>query len=143
MTGFQRTEDSRSQVVVTRFDCRTIPNVFRILALHYRVKPEVRRKVDGYLGGKAIVAWRRRTVLSISMWRDLPSIYQMGKVDRHILAARVPTRRGVTTSCGVYTYSGEWKHLMFNTPDTGAPEPLHMSVAGPAASIGRKSRHEK
>ena len=138
MTGFQLTDDSRGQVVVTRFDCRTIPNVLRILALHRRVKPEVRRKADGYLGGKTVVAWRRRSVLSISMWRDLPSMYQMGKVDRHILAARVPARLGVTTSCGVYTYSGEWKHLMFRTPDTGAPEPLHASVAGPVTSTGRK-----
>jgi hypothetical protein len=117
-------------VVVTWFDCRTIRNVLRILVLHYLVKPEVRREADGYLGGKTIVAWRRRAVLSISMWRDLPSLYQMGKVDRHIRAARVPARLGVTTSCGIYTYRDEWKHLMFSTPDTDAPEPLHMSIVG-------------
>lgn len=138
MTGFQLAEDSRGQVVVTRFDCRTIRNVLRVLALHRRVKPEVRRKADGYLGGKTVVVWRRRSVLSISLWRDLPSMYQMGRVDRHILAARVPAQLHVTTSCGVYAYSGEWKHLMFRTPETGAPEPLHASVGGPAASTGRK-----
>jgi hypothetical protein len=137
--AFRRAIDDRGQVVITRFDCRTVRKLVRILALHYRVKPQVRRRVDGYLGSKTVVLWRQRTVLSISLWRDLSSIYQMGNVSRHILATRVPGQLGVTTLCGIYAYNGDWKYLMFGTPSSGVPEPLH---AGTAECAGRLTKEE-
>jgi hypothetical protein len=138
VTKFRPAVDDRSQVVITRFDCRNIRNLACILALHYRVKPQVRRKAAGYLGAKTIVLWRQRTVLSVSLWRDLSAIYQMGNLGRHILASRIPGQLGVATACGVYAYSGEWKTLMFGAPGTGVPEPLQAGTGEPGSLLTGK-----
>jgi hypothetical protein len=144
VTAFRPAIDDRSQVVVTRFDCRTVRKLVFILALHYRVKPQVRRRADGYVGGKTIVLWRQRTVFSISLWRDLSSIYQMGNISRHILASRVPRQLGVATVCGIYAYNGDWKYLMFGTPSDGVPEPLHAGTAERASRLTKKeTRNEQ
>jgi hypothetical protein len=108
--------DPRRQFVLTRFAC---PNLYALLVvklLHYRVRPQVRRVAPGYLGGTTIVQWRSRTLLSLSLWRDLDGVYDMGQARRHVLAARVPGRLGVRTSCDVYTLRGEWRHVMFGVP---------------------------
>jgi len=47
-----------------------------------------------------------RTVLSITLWDSIDSVYGMGGVDRHIMAARLPARLGISTRCGVFCYTG-------------------------------------
>jgi hypothetical protein len=111
-----RVRDPRGQFVLTRFEC---PNLYALLVvklLHYRVRPQIRRVAPGYLGGTTSVQWRSRTVLSLSLWRDLDGVYDMGQATRHVLAARVPSRLGVRTSCDIYTRRGEWRHVMFGVP---------------------------
>jgi hypothetical protein len=120
----ERASDPRGQVVITRFECPSLWRLVRILARHYRVKREVRRVADGYLGSTTYIHWGRRTLLSISLWRSLDSIYDMGKANSHIEASRVPARLGVSTTCGIYTYAGDWRQLMFGTPVAAANEPL-------------------
>lgn len=123
MNRYQRVSDPRGQVVITRFECPSLYALLLVLALHRRVKREVRRVAGGYLGGTTVVLWSARTVLSISLWDRLDSIYAMGEVQHHILASRVPARLGASTSCGIYTYRGDWRQVMFGTP-TVKPEPL-------------------
>jgi len=123
VTGFERASDPRSQVVVTRFECPSLGRLLIILAKHYRLKREIRRVAEGYLGGTVLVHWKQRTLLSFSLWRSLDSIYDMGRSNGHIEASRVPARLGVATSCGIYPYSGDWRQIMFGAPVT-ANEPL-------------------
>lgn len=123
MTETGRASDPRSQVVVTRFECHRLWPLLIILAKHYRMKREIRRVAEGYLGGAVIVRWRQRTLLSLSLWRSLDSIYDMGRSNGHIAASRVPARLGVATSCGIYAYSGDWRQIMFGVP-VAANEPL-------------------
>jgi hypothetical protein len=112
----QRVSDPRSQVVITRFECPNLYALLLILAVHRRVKKQVRRLASGYLGGRTLVQWRTRTLLSISLWDRLDSIYAMGEVQHHIVASRIPARLKAATSCGIYTYSGDWKQVMFGVP---------------------------
>src|SRR5262245_10766305 len=123
MNGSIRASDPRSQVVITRFECHSLLRLLRILARHYRVKREVRRVAPSYLGGTTLIRWRARTLLSFSLWRDLDGVYDMGKADSHIVASRVPARLGVSTSCGIYPYAGDWRQIMFGVP-VAANEPL-------------------
>jgi len=126
-----RANDSRGQVVVTRFECKTIPRVLVILAVHGRVSRAVRKGAEGHVGSTALVHWRERTVLSISMWHRLEDIYSMGGINRHIVAARLPARLGIATTCGIYTHAGEWQKLMFDVP-TAVREPFVKIVAAHA-----------
>jgi len=123
VTRTERASDPRSQVVVTRFECRSRWRLLVILAKHYRLKKEIRRVAEGYLGGTALVQWRQRTLLSFSLWRNLDSIYDMGHSNGHIEASRVPARLGVATSGGIYAFSGDWRQVMFGVP-VDAHEPL-------------------
>lgn len=137
MSGHRRVSDARGQVVLTRFECPGLLSLLLILALHHKVKSEVRRVADGYLGHTTLVQWRSRTLLSFSLWDRLDSVYAMGESQRHIAASRIPARLRATTSCGIYAYSGEWKQVMFGTPASAAPEPLF--AATPAIADRRKN----
>jgi len=123
VNGIERASDPRSQVVVTRFECPNRWRLLIILAKHFRLKKEIRRVAEGYLGGTVIVQWKRRTLLSLSLWRDLDSIYDMGRSNGHIKASRVPARLGVVTTGGIYAFSGDWRQIMFGVP-VDAREPL-------------------
>jgi hypothetical protein len=101
------------EVVITRFDCRTILNVAVLVLVHVAVKQNAKRRCDGLLASTAIVSWKDRRILSISLWRQRSDIFTMGRVQRHIFAARVPHHLGVETSCGVYSYAGDWRRVMF------------------------------
>ena len=128
-------DPSGGQVVVTRFECGGLSSLLRILLLHRWVKREVRRRARGFVGVKTLVDWRRRTMLSISLWEDLDSIYSMGSVQRHILATRRPGPLGVDTASGVFSFVGDWRRVMFRSP-TAAVSPLR--------PLGRRgSRHER
>jgi hypothetical protein len=87
-----------------------------LLALHVRIKRDVRRHVPGLIASRAVVLWRRRTMLSISLWPDLDSVYDMGSVPRHVTGSRIPGPLGVATSSGVFTFAGDWRRVMFGSP---------------------------
>jgi hypothetical protein len=107
------TDPAGGQVVVTRFECGSLPKLAAILLLHVRVKLDVRRQASGFLGIKLLIDWRHRTILSISLWKDLDSVYSMGNVPRHVAAVRVPGGMGVQTTCGVFCFVGDWRRVMF------------------------------
>lgn len=110
------------QVVVTRFESRSLAGLLTILLLHLRLKYDVRRQARGFVTVKIHLDWRHRTLLSISLWRDLDSVYSMGDVPRHVSAVRLPGGLGVETACGVFCYMGDWRRVMFGgTPTSGSP----------------------
>ena len=112
------------QVIVTRFECKNRMQLAFLFALHIRVKRAVRSQSRGLIVSKALVDWRARTLMSISLWSDLESIYSMGEVPRHIEATRVARRIGVRTACGVFCYAGDWKRVMFRAGEAHE-SPLH------------------
>lgn len=113
------------QVVVTRFECPTYWSLLVVLLLHARLKSEVRRNAGGFIGVKLLVDFCRRTVLSISLWKDLDSIYSMGQVPGHIEATRIPRGLGVDTTCGVFCFVGDWRRVMFGGAGRQR-SPLHL-----------------
>lgn len=123
------------QVVVTRFECPSLIVLLRLRVLHARVARGVRQDATGFLGVRTIVDWRRRVMLSISLWEDLDSVYSMGDVPRHILAARAPGRFGVRTASGVFTFTGDWRHVMFRSAMPGI-SPLHRLPDEPSTTGG-------
>ena len=130
------------QVVVTRFECGSLPALVAVRLTHARIKPDVRRAASGFIGVTTIIDWRRCTMLSISLWRDLDSIYAMGSVGRHVSAARLPARLGVKTTCGIFCLAGDWRRVMFRG-DAVARSPLHPLTDDSlsARSSERNSRH--
>jgi hypothetical protein len=110
-------------VVVTMFACRTRGDVLLLWWLHFRLKPAVRARAPGLLGVRLFIDWRRRIVRSVSLWTDPARLYDMGEVREHVAATRIPARRGIATSCGVYTYQGDWRTLMFGM-ESAAMSPL-------------------
>jgi hypothetical protein len=106
------------QVMITRFECPSLLTMLALLLLHARVGRDVRRRAHGFVAVVSHHDWRNRTVLSVSLWRDLDSVYSMGGVGRHITASRLPRRLGISTRCGVFCYSGDWRYVMFGAPAT-------------------------
>lgn len=126
------------QVVVTRFECGSVSRLLAIRLLHASLKRDVRRTAPGFIAVRTVIDWRRRTMLSISLWENLDSIYAMGNVPRHVSAARVPSALGVATTCGIYYLAGDWRRVMFGSAaDTRSPlYPLH-HYPSPAHVSGR------
>jgi len=113
--------------VVTRFECGRLVNLLTLLILHVRIKRAVRHHTPALIGSRVVVDWRRKVMFSVSMWPDIDSVYAMGMVSRHVVAARLPHRMGVRTSCGVFCYAGDWRRVMFRSDSEGrspfAPDP--------------------
>jgi hypothetical protein len=131
--GVLELDPAGGQVVVTRFDCTALIGMLAIIALHLRVKRDVRRNARGFLGIRLLIDWRRRTILSISLWRDLASVYAMGNVRRHVEAARLPGVLGATTTCGVFCFAGDWRRVMFGS-EVDARSPLN-------SQFGKENHH--
>jgi hypothetical protein len=130
--------------VVTRFECASIFRLLLVLALHLRTKGDVRRQATGFLGTKFLVDWRRRTVLNISLWQDLDSIYSLGEVPRHVAAAHLPHRLGVATTCGIFCFVGDWRRVMFGSGwhDPRTPlEPLSSGRPGRPKEVDNANGH--
>lgn len=106
-------EPERGQVVITRFECESALGLLRLLLLHKRIKRDVRRQASGFIGVRTLVLWHSHTMLSISVWKDLDSIYSMGQVNRHIQAAKLTSQLRVTTASGIFCYAGDWRRVMF------------------------------
>jgi hypothetical protein len=128
MTPVIEPDPGKGQVVVTRFECPSVWAVLAVRLMHIRVKRAVRRHATGFAGITLIIDWRRRTVLSISLWQDLESVYTMGQVTQHIHATRIPSKLGITTSCGIFCYAGEWMRVMFGASRV-TRSPLHPPVS--------------
>jgi hypothetical protein len=118
-------DPTKGQVMITRFECPSLFAMVVILLLHRRIKRQVAQLAQGYLGGVTLRDWRARTVLSISLWRDIDSVYSMGDVPRHIHGSRVPARLDVRTRAGVFCYAGDWRQVMFGA---GKPKPSPLEV---------------
>jgi len=112
------------QVVVTRFECRTIPRLLAIRLAHARLKRDIRRAATGFIAVRTVIDWSRRTILSISLWESLDSIYAMGEVPRHVSASRLPAQLGVQTTCGIFCLAGDWRRVMFRSAAV-TRSPLH------------------
>jgi hypothetical protein len=94
-----------------------------IWVMHLRLKRAVRARTTGFVDAKALVLWRQRTLLNISLWRDVPSIATMGRVPGHVNAARLPSRLGVATAGCVYPSAGDWREVLFGI-DVATRSPL-------------------
>ena len=122
--------------VVTMFACRTRWDVLLVWWLHYRIKPAIEARAKGFLGVRLYIDWRRRIVRSVSLWTDPASLYDMGEVRQHVGATRIPRRRGIQTSCGVYSYEGDCSAVMFGVPPNRKPNPLTNAHPSPSDQPG-------
>lgn len=109
-------DPTSGQVIVTRFECPNLRVLAYLLVLHARIKRDVQRLAPGLIASRVVVHWRQRTMLSISLWSELDSVYEMGSVPRHIHGSRIPGKLGVATSSGVFTFVGDWRRVMFGSP---------------------------
>ena len=109
-------------LVVTEFRCKGWWQMVRVLLLHYRVKPDITANVSGFIGVRTVRIWRERRILSISIWERGADLMGMGASNRHVKAAHVTEEVGVTTNAGVFTYSGDWRRLMFGASRGTEPE---------------------
>jgi hypothetical protein len=129
------------QVVVTRFEC---PNLFSLVVLallHRRVRRDVRRRATGFIGVKMLVDWRRRLLLSVSIWEDLESVYSMGRVAHHVTATRLPGRLGVRTASGIFCYVGDWRRVMFRSSVFAASPLKPVVIARTSSDRTKEARH--
>lgn len=115
--------------MVTRFECPNLSVMVVIVLLHQWIKLQVAKRADGYLGATMLRDWRTRTMLSVSLWRDIDSVYSMGNVPRHIHASRLPARLGIRTRAGVFCYAGDWRRVMFGAGQP-KPSPLEFPTSG-------------
>lgn len=115
-----------SVVAVTAFYCHSRLDVLIIWFMHHRLKRAISAASPDFLGVQLYIDWRQRLVRSVSLWAKGTGLYDMGKVQQHVAATRLPGQRGITTSCGVYTYGGDWRHVMFGDGYASAP-PLQKS----------------
>lgn len=115
-----RVAEDGGVVVITRFACDTWLQMLKISLIHTRIKLDVRKNAVDFIGAKTFVDYRERTILSVTLWRSASGPYSMGGISRHVLASRTPAAIGVTTSCGVFRYIGDWKAVMFGA--NGASE---------------------
>jgi hypothetical protein len=126
-----RADDAGGVVVVTRFDCPDLPAFAVVRAAHVVYG----RRVRAALGEHLLLSitrtdLRRRRIYSITAFARLADIYRMGQVRDHIDAAHLVARLGVTTSGGVFPWSGDWRTVLFAGP--GGPSPLVDTPTEPA-----------
>lgn len=105
-------------MVVTLFRCRKWRHFFAIRRLHRRIDPMVREVAPGFIGVQLFPDWRTRTLRSVSLWSDGMDVYKMGSVPLHIEVAHRIGEWGVSSSCGVYEYRGDWREVMFGATFT-------------------------
>ncbi|MFE3905965.1 hypothetical protein ACFXPY_38340 [Streptomyces sp. NPDC059153] len=139
MNSYIKARDPRGHVALTRFECRTALNMVVVLLMHMRIKREVRRVAPGFVGAAPVVLWKHRTILSVTLWRTLESMYAMGEVQSHILASRVPHKLGIRTTSGLFPYGGDWKNLLFEAAVTDV-DPLHERERDPATDAPTSAR---
>lgn len=110
-------------VIVTSFRCQSLLHMLAIMRLHGPMKRRVGEAVVGFIDVHLFIDWRNRTLKSVSLWTTREAACGMGQVPAHIKAARLPGRWGVSTTCGVFEYSGDWKRVLLGGEWEG-PSPL-------------------
>lgn len=100
-------------IVVTRFTARRKWQLVVLRLLHPLIKRRVSKQCTGLIGATSWMSWRELTMYSVSAWESVNAVYDLGNVDEHIRASRIPVAWSVETRCGIFAYSGEWKQLMF------------------------------
>lgn len=100
-------------MVITRFECPNKRTVLEILWLHFLLRRRCRRALRSLIDVKAHASWRQRLVLSVSLWSEPTGVLGMGAINEHVRLSRFPSKRGIATSCGVFTFSDDWRNLMF------------------------------
>jgi hypothetical protein len=127
-------------VVITSFTCHSLANMLVVWRLHHRLEPYVYRRAGEFLGVHLVRDWRNRRIHSITLWASLPGVYDMGEVPQHVAATRLTGPRGIQTSCGIFSYDGDWLQVMFGarharpSPLTDWPDPQRQ---------GRRAQKEK
>lgn len=127
------------QVVVTRFECPSVPVLLALRLRHAAMRRHVRRHATGFLGVTMLIDWRSRVLLSLSLWEDLGSIYSMGMVSEHVAAVRLPAVLGVNTTCGIFCLVGDWRAVMFGSPSAARSPLLPLT---PAAEPTSRQHHD-
>jgi len=117
------------QVVVTRFECTSVRTLLAIWLSHIALRSDVRQQATGFVGVKTLVNVRQRTLLNISMWTDIESVYTLGEVRQHGFAVRLARRMGVQTTCGIFCFAGNCQSVMFGVP-AAARSPFHPLSSG-------------
>jgi hypothetical protein len=105
------------------FEAQSLWALLAIIRMHRPMRKAVEGTVEGFLGIRLSVDWRERRLRSISLWKDLQSLYGMGSVREHVEASRLPAQLGVRTSCGVFKYAGDWRTVLFG-PGWSSSSPL-------------------
>lgn len=112
-------EPPKHVIVDTMFSCATRSQLCVILALHIKLRREIRKDVDGLRFSTTTVLWRRLEVHNISLWDRLESVYSMGASGAHVRYTQIPSRLGVATACHVFSDVGPWQDVMF--PHSSVP----------------------
>jgi hypothetical protein len=112
-------DGTQGLVVVTRFVAPTVPRLIVLRFIHPFVKLQIRLACPGLVGAASWTSWIEKTLYSISAWESSASIYDLGNVNGHVNASRIPGHLGVTTSCGVFSFAGEWKEMLFQAGPGG------------------------
>jgi len=103
---------------LTVFRCASWRSLARIVWEHRRVKRDVRRRVDGFVAVSLGVDVRTRTAFSLSLWRDLAAMRNVGHARRHVEAARQTLRSAdVETEQMVYQPLGDWRTVLWDESD--------------------------
>lgn len=124
LTPLFEADPAGGQIVVTRFECGSLPKLLAVRFLHVALAREVRRHARGFLGIKVITSLRHRTILSISLWDHIDSVYTIGEVRRHTRAVRLTHRLDVRTSCGIFCFAGGCQRVLFRF-NAEVRSPLH------------------
>jgi len=112
-------------LVVTRFDCDTLPRLFFMRVVHLVLSRRIARTLGGsLLFVSTFTEVRARRVISVTAFAGLEDLYRMGTVSEHIRGAKIVARRGYRTSAGIFPYGGDWRRIMFDSPGH-SPSPLH------------------
>lgn len=120
MMGRRNSETADRAIVVTAFECPSLPSLLWLRIRGVAVERQVVH-LDGLVESFIKVSLRRRRMVNISVWRSTQAIYAMGQVSSHVaLARRVLMGGRIKTSSLIYDCAGDWRDVLFGV---GAEEP--------------------
>jgi hypothetical protein len=120
-----RLDPAGGVLVVTRFDCDTLPRLVYLRLVHLVLSRRIRRALgETLLFVSTFTELRTRRVTSVTAFARLEDLYRMGTVGDHIKGAKLVARKRFRTSAGLFPYAGDWRHVMFDSA-AHSPSPLH------------------
>jgi hypothetical protein len=107
--GYERVDTSVA-CVITRFQLRSVLDLFRLFHMYRRVRRDARQRCSGLLHAAFLVEGLR-TIYSLTLWRDEAAIVQFGTVvDSHIRVAGHGLRATFRPDVGrPEIWSTQWK----------------------------------